>query len=590
MQKGSKLATVLIGAVFFMPFLWFAIICGQSCAPNRTLFQWIDAVMQAVEDPWNLRYTPYTIWAVIIAMAVYGFCISWYLNETQNRRVGEEYGSAKWGDAKTINRLFQTKKTDSYIRLTKNLQISMNGRTLKEDQWINHNIIVLGGSGAGKTRGFILPNLMDANCSYIVTDPKGEIYKAVAGFLEGEGYEVSIFNLIDMEHSAHYNPIAYCRTEEDVTKLVTNLIENTTPVDSRSNDPFWAKSEQLLLSAVIHYLQSEAPKEEQNFGMMMEMLNEASGAGDEKTPLDMLFDELEYANPKHIAVREYNEFKKAPDKTASSILICLAARLSTLHLEKIAILTDGDDLHFATLGSRKRVIFAVISDNDTTFNFLMGILYTQIFQELMYVADNEHGGRLPVPVRMMMDEFANIALPKDFEKVLSTCRSREISMSIVIQNMSQLKALFKDSWEGIVGNCNTFIYLGGEEPSTLEYVSKTLGKATINTRTYTRGHGKGGSYSVNYQSTGRELLLPDEVKRISNRKAIVFLKSKPPIMDFKYPIKDHPNYKKTTLGGMPPYIKTVSHYEKQDLSYEPNLDEIEILEDEYYESSKKEPL
>ena len=587
MQKGSKLVTVLIGAVFFMPFLWLSIICAQCYAPNRTLFQWVNATLEALENPWKLRYTPYTIWAVVIAMAVYGFCISWYLNDTQNRRVGEEYGSAKWGDVKNTNRRFRTKKTDSYIRITKNLQISMNGRALKEEQWVNHNVIVLGGSGAGKTRGFILPNLMDANCSYVVTDPKGEIHKAVAGFLEGEGYEVSIFNLIDMANSAHYNPIAYCRTQEDVTKLVTNLILNTTPIDSRSNDPLWAKSEQLLMSAVIHFLQTEAPREEQNFRMMMEMLSESASGGDDVTPLDMLFDELEHANPKHIAVREYKDFKKAADKTASSILICLAARLATLHLEKIATLTDCDDLHIATLGSRKRVIFAVISDNDTTFNFLMGILYTQIFQELTYVADNHHGGRLPVPVRMMMDELANIALPKDFATVLSTCRSREISMNIVIQNLSQLKALFKDSWEGIIGNCNTFIYLGGEEPSTLEYVSKTLGKATINTRTYTRGHGKGGSYSVNYQSTGRELLLPDEVKRISNRKAIVFLKSKLPIMDFKYPIKEHPNYKKTTLGGMPPYVQSSARYEKQDLSYEPNLDDIEILEDEYNEPDNK---
>ena len=378
----------------------------------------------------------------------------------------------------------------------------MNVRALPPQHQVNANILVIGGSGAGKTRFFIKPNLMQAECSYIVCDPKGETYRAVGGLLEKMGYEMTIFNLIDMKQSDCYNPFAYLHTDVDAFRLINTLIQNTTPQKSQTSDPFWDKAETAFLSALILYLFHEAPESERNFGTLMYMVINAEAREEDesyRSPVDLLFDDLERVDEDHIAVKNWKVFKQAGPKTAKSILVSASTRLAAFNTEEMARLTSRDDLSLGTLGDRKRVIFAVIPDEDTTFNYLVGLLYSQAFRELYHAADNKYGGRLPVPVRVLMDEFANVALPEDFERVLATCRSREISINIVIQNMAQLKKLFKDSWENVTGNCDTLLYLGGNEASTHEYISKMLGIVS--------------SVAGNLGNlTGASVALPEEIK------------------------------------------------------------------------------
>ena len=436
---------------------------------------------------------------------------------------------------------------------------------------------------------------MQAECSYIVCDPKGETYRAVGGLLEKMGYEVTIFNLIDMKQSDCYNPFAYRHTDIDAFRLINTLIQNTTPQKSQTSDPFWDKAETAFLSALILYLFHEAPESERNFGTLMYMVINAEAREEDesyRSPVDLLFDDLERVDEDHIAVKNWKVFKQAGPKTAKSILVSASTRLAAFNTEEMAHLTSRDDLSLGTLGDRKRVIFAVIPDEDTTFNYLVGLMYSQAFRELYHAADNKYGGRLPVPVRVLMDEFANVALPEDFERVLATCRSREISINIVIQNMAQLKKLFKDSWENVTGNCDTLLYLGGNEASTHEYISKLLGKSTIDTRTRGVTKGRSGSSSTNYQNAGRELLMPDEVRMLDNRKALIFIRGERPVMDDKYPIQKHPNYRLTADGGKPPYQKKfdIPSYEQNDLPHEINIENLEILEEtEHEEETHSEP-
>lgn len=581
MKQTNEKAGFLVWVALAIPVIWLAILSAQCCSEGVGLFEWLSAVGIAIQTPFSMHFTPYTKKAVLIALATYCFAVAWYYAEKGNRRPGEEHGSARWGSAKAVNKHFQTKPDDRYILLSKNISISMNVLELPQEHQTNHNVLVVGGSGSGKTRYYIKPNLIQADCSYIVCDPKGEVYRAVGGLLEEEGYDVSILNLVDMEKSDCYNPFMYLHSDTDAIKLVTNLIQNTTPKKAQTNDPFWDKAETALLTAFILYLMHEAPPEEQNFPMVMYMIENAAAREDDenyKSPVDMLFDDLERSDPDSIALKEYKVFKQASGKTAKSILVSTAVRLAAFNLPALANITSRDDLSLSTLGNRKRVIFAVIPDNDTSFNYLVGILYSQAFQELYYAADNFYGGRLPIPVRVLMDEFANVALPDDFERILSTCRSRDVSINIVVQNMAQLKALFKDSWENVTGNCDTLLYLGGNEQSTHEYVSKALGKETIDTRTrgVTRGHN--GSSNTNYQNAGRELLMPDEVRMLSNRKALLFIRGERPVMDLKYPLQMHPNYNRTADGGRKPYQKNFVHYEKRDIDYVPDLESIEIIE------------
>lgn len=581
-------SAVLLWAALAIPVLWLALLGGGCCGEGVRLLEWLNAFSAALQTPFVIHITPYTKKFVLAALALYGFAIAWYYAEKGNRRPGEEHGSAYWGDAREVCAHFKTRRKDRYLLISKHIRISMNVRKLPPQHQVNANILVIGGSGAGKTRFFIKPNLMQADCSYIVCDPKGETYRAVGGLLEKMGYEVMIFNLIDMAHSDCYNPFSYLHTDVDAFRLINTLIQNTTPQKSQTSDPFWDKAETAFLSALILYLFHEAPESERNFGTLMYMVINAEAREEDesyRSPVDLLFDDLERVDEDHIAVKNWKVFKQAGPKTAKSILVSASTRLAAFNTEEMARLTSRDDLSLGTLGDRKRVIFAVIPDEDTTFNYLVGLLYSQAFRELYHAADNKYGGRLPVPVRVLMDEFANVALPEDFERVLATCRSREISINIVIQNMAQLKKLFKDSWENVTGNCDTLLYLGGNEASTHEYISKMLGKATIDTRTRGVTKGRSGSSSTNYQNAGRELLMPDEVRMLDNRKALIFIRGERPVMDDKYPIQKHPNYRFSADGGQPPYEKRfdIPCYERNDLSHEIDIKNLEILEETQYE-------
>ena len=437
--------------------------------------------------------------------------------------------------------------------MTQNVCIGLNAKKHRR----NLNTLVCGGSGAGKTFFYAKPNLMQCNCSFVITDPKGEILRDCGSLLKSEGYKVLALDLINMEQSDCYNPFVYLKTDNDVQRLVTNIFKSTTPKGSQTNDPFWDTAAQMLLLALIFYLRYEAPEEEQNFAMVMEMLQAGEIEDEEEqsfSPLDMLFYELERKNPEHIALKYYRSYHSGSAKTLKSIQITLAARLEKFNLESLASLTSVDELDLGSLGEEKVALFAVIPDNDTSFNFLISILYTQLFQQLFYTADSVYKGALPVPVHFLMDEFANISLPDDFDKILAVMRSRGVSVSIIIQNMAQLKALFEKQWESIVGNCDEFLYLGGNEQSTHKYVSELLGKETIDTNTYGKSMGRNGNYSTNYQNTGRELMTPDEVRMLDNKYAILFIRGERPILDFKYDIFKHPKFKQTEDGGAAPYI------------------------------------
>ena len=482
----------------------------------------------------------------------YALAIGVYLSTQRNYRRREEHGSAKWGWAAQVNRKYADAHSTENKILTQNVAIGLDGRKHRR----NLNTLVCGGSGAGKTRFFAKPNLCQANSSYVVLDPKGELLVSTGKLLEAKGYSIRVLDLINMDRSHCYNPFVYLRDDNDIQRLVTNLFKNTTPKGSQSQDPFWDQAATMLLLALVFYLHYEAPPEEQNFPMVMEMIRAGDVREDDdtyKSALDILFERLEMRNPEHIALKYYRNYHSGSGKTLKSIQITLISRLEKFNLDSLASITQNDELELWSLGEQKTAIFAVIPDNDSSFNFLVGMLYTQLFQQLYHQADFIHGGRLPVPVHFLMDEFANVALPDEFDKLLSTMRSREISVSIIIQNLAQLKALFEKQWESIVGNCDEFLYLGGNEQSTHEYVSKLLGKETIDTNTYGRSKGRNGSYSTNWQLAGRELMTPDEVRMLDNRYALLFIRGERPLEDFKYDILKHPNIALTTDGGAEPY-------------------------------------
>ena len=573
-------------AVFALPVIWLGILFGRCYSEGVNLPQFINNLAAVMETPYHIEFTFYTGKCILICLCCYGLGISYYFVSKANKRIGEEYGSARWGSVSEINRKYKNRKEPGQNAiLTQNIQIGLDGRKHKR----NLNILVVGGSGAGKTRFFVKPNIMQCNCSYIIADPKGELLRATGGMLEEQGYEVKVLNLVDMARSDCYNPLAYVRTDTDALRLVTNLVKNTTPKTAGNTDPFWDKSETALLQAFILYLVHEAPIEEQNFEMVMYMIeNAAASENDEgyKSPMDVMFETLEEKDPNHIALKQYRVFKQAAGKTAKSILVSVAVRLASFNLSELASFTQKEEMELNMLGKRKQAIFAVIPDNDSSFNYLVGMLYTQVFQELYYDADHRPGGRLKIPVRVLMDEWANVALPDDFEKILATCRSRDISINIIVQNISQIKAMYKDSWESIIGNCDHFLYLGGNEQSTHKYISELLGKATIDTRTRGITKGRNGSSSKNYQNTGRELLTPDEVRMLDNDYALLFIRGERAVSDKKYDLMKHPNIKLTEDGGAESYFRPLRHLDKQpiydfsaeDLQIEFDMTGIEILE------------
>ena len=580
-QENQKTIYILLG-ILSVFVIWLALMVAGCYEENIKLFELLDRLTVAVNNPTHIVVNEYSIKAVLIFLFLYAMGIGVYFSSRENRRPGEEHGSARWGNVKSVVRRYMDKESYKNIILSQNMRLGLNAKKHRR----NLNVLVVGGSGAGKTRFYAKPNLMQCNTSFIVADPKGEMLRSIAPLLIENGYDIKVFNLIEPENSDGYNPFVYIRKDEDVIKLISNLIQNTTPKNASQNDPFWEKSEIALDSALMLYLLHEAPPAEQTFEMLMFLIENAATVDDEdesgyQSPVDILFQGLEDEKPEHIAVRQYKIFKQASGKTAKSILISAAVRLAAFNLPEIAKMTSYDNLDIGTLGERKRAIFCVIPDNDNSFNYLVGMLYTQAFQALYFNADNNHGGELPIPVHIVMDEFANVALPDNFERILATMRSRRISVSIIIQNMAQLKALFKDSWENITGNCDTLLYLGGNEQSTHEYISKMLGKETIDTRTRGITKGQHGSSNTNYQNAGRELLTLDEVRLLDNSNALIFIRGERPLIDKKFDILSHPNIAKTADGKAVPYKHSKSEkYLRNDLSFTINedLSNIKLLE------------
>lgn len=578
--------------------LWLAAIAAYAYEDGMNLFQWMGRFSQVLERPFSIGWTPYTLKYMLVGLLLYGCGIALYYSSRENRRPGEEYGSAKWGNPKELNRKYMDHRhKDANIILTQRVRLGMDGYITQR----NMNILVIGGSGSGKTRYFCKPGLYSANCSYLVTDPKGELLKAAGGLLLSLGYEVRVFNLIDPEQSDCYNPFVYVREEKDVLSLIDNLIKNTTPRNASSNDPFWEKAEVALDSALMLYLIHEAPQDEQNFETMLYMMNFADVREEDeqyRSPLDMLFRALEEEQPAHVAVKQYKVFKQAAGKTAKSILVTAAVRLAAFNIPQYAAMTSMDEMDFGSLGERKRAIFCVIPVNDSSMNYLVGMLYTQCFQELYRRADLKYNGRLPVPVRVLQDEWANVAQPESYPKILATCRSYNIGLNIIVQNVQQIKALYEKEHESIIGNCDTLLFLGGgNEPASLEFIVKLLGKETIATRTRGQTKGRSGSSSTNFQQTGRDLMTIDEVRKLDTHKAILFIRGEDPVLDKKYNIKRHPNIKLTTDGKAKPYIHKplgAPDYALPDLPYAfkslDDYDFIDVEEPEHELSEKEEPL
>lgn len=570
MKKSFKDSAPL-WALFSLPVLYFGVVAASVYEEGMTLFQLVPLLTGSrLED---IHWTAYTVKFMLGALMLYAVAIVLYYSAQQNRRPGEEHGSAKWGSVRELNKKYSDKDPKRNVILTRHLGMSLNGR-----QHLRNLLqIIVGGSGAGKTRYVVKPNLMLANTSFIATDPKGELVRAVAPLLLQQGYVVKVFDLIDPAHSDSYNPFRYIRKDSDVFRLINNFIQNTTPKGAHESDPFWTKSETALDAALMLYLLHEAPPEEQTMEMMLTMIEYGAVKEDDEdyqSPLDLLFEALEEEQPNHIALRQYRIFKQAAGKTAKSILVSAAVRLAAFILPEIQNITSEDSLELARLGERKQAVFCVIPDsNDNSLNFLVGMLYTQAFQELYYQADKIHQGPLPVPVRLMFDEFANVALPDGYARLQATMRSRNIMATIILQNISQLKALFKDDWEGIIGNADTLVYLGGNEQSTHEYISKLLGRETIRTSSSSQSKGRSGSFSQSTQQTGRELMTPDEVRLLDNRKAIVFIRGERPVIDEKYDLMKHPNIAFTEDGGAAPYLH--SHHCMYDMRHLLSLLEME---------------
>lgn len=589
-MKDHKQDEYIFLGLLVIPVIWFAVLIAPYS--NGGLIYALPYISEAINHPFSFFWCDNTPRMILIFTLIYAIGVMVYLSTMKNYRRTVEYGSAKWANALNVNRKYASKNYLENKLLSQNVRIGLNGKIHRR----NLNTIVIGGSGAGKTRFYCKPNIMQCNTSFVVLDPKGEILRSEGYMLEKEGYVIKVIDLIDMSKSHGYNPFHYIQSDKDILKLITNLIRNTTPKGSQSMDPFWEKSETALLEALMLYLYHYAPEDEQNFTMVMEMLTYAEVKEDDEeyeSPLDELFHHLERSDPDSLALKQYQIYKQAAGKTAKSILISVGVRLAAFNLDSMASLTRFDELELDKIGERKTALFAVIPDNDSTFNFLVGMLYTQLFQMLYYQADYVYGGELPIPVHFLMDEFANVALPDEFDKLLSTMRSRQIFVSIILQNLAQIKTLFKDSWESIVGNCDELYYLGGNEQSTHKFISEYLGKETLDTNTFGKSTGHSGSYSTNYQQTGRELLTPDEVRLLNNDYGLLFIRGERPIMDKKYDLLKHPKIKETADGDQKPYIHgKASHYinDWQNILLSDN--EYELLSDEemddYFKNLDKE--
>ena len=556
-----------------LPLIWWAAAAlAMRWQPGMNLSGLLNACNAMMAQPLPLAWSGQTPRFLLIFTGLYAVIALVASSEHRNTRPGEEHGSARWGNVFALNRKYADKAGPNLL-LTRHFRIGVDGYKHKH----NTNILVVGGSGAGKTRTYAVPNVLEAaragpdgkGCSLVITDPKGEILRKAGAYLTRQGYEVRVFDLINPSASFCYNPFVYVQDDKDVLQLISNLIQNTTPPHAQSSDPFWEKSETALLQALMLYLLHEAPPEEQNFGMVMELLGSAQVKEEDESyesPLDILFERLAMRDPESIAVKQYGIYKQAAGKTAKSILVSVGVRLAAFNLPQINRLTMVDELHLDELGEKKVALFCCIPDSDKSLNYLVGMVYTQLIQTLYRQADRVHKGRLPVPVHCLMDEFPNISLPKDsFLSALATMRSRGIFCSIIVQNISQLKALYKDSWESLIGLCDEFLYLGGNEQSTHKYVSELIGKETVDTTSHSRSRGHSGSYNTSQQQTARDLMTPDEVRLLPDGKAVLFVRGERPVIDDKYDLLRHPCIRFTEDGGAPPYDYTAADQAADDL-------------------------
>lgn len=568
----SDLVVLAFGIV---PVIWL----GLQVAPaiSSGLPDILNNLAVAFNEPFKISWCGDSAKTVLFFIIAYGFATGIYYATRRNTRLREEHGSAKWGDAAAICRKYRDGNYEDNKILSKNVRIGLDGKKHLR----NLNTLVVGGSGAGKTRYYAKPNAMQANTSLVILDPKGELTRDLGGLLEKRGMVVKVLDLINMERSHCYNPFRYLKTDNDVQRLVTNLFKATTPKGSQPQDPFWDNAASMLLMALVFYLHYEAPAIEQNFPMVMELLRAAEipeHGNEYLSPLDILFDRLEMKNPDHIALKYYRDYRSGSAKTLKSIQITLAARLDKFNLESLSNLTATDELALESFGEKKAALFIILPDNDSSFNFLISILYTQLFQTLFYIADHKYGGSLPVPVHLLMEEFANISLPADFDKVLSVMRSRGLFVSIILQNIAQIKALYEKEHESIIGNCDQFVYLGGNEQSTHKYVSELMGKETLDLNTYGKSIGRNGSYSTNYQLAGRELLTPDEVRMLDNRYALLFIRGERPVMDEKFDIMRHPNVNDTADGAAEPFKHGSVTHSVGSLIFDKNIDPANLPE------------
>ena len=603
----NNMPSAALWAALAIPVIWFGLLCGGAAAPGRTAAEWLDALTLSMENPLYITITEYSVKTVLIILLVYLLCVMMFIDSQGKRRPGEEHGSARWGKARSvcakyryhtkfmerlkermskiawffrslpmrlhIRRLtpeeqekMQVEKAlhlpcDKNIPITQNVCLGLDMRRHMR----NLNVLLIGGSGAGKSRFFCKPGIMQANCSYLICDPKGELLRDCAPLLFQRGYDVKVFNLKPGERrrTNAYNPFQYLRSDADVIQMITLLFQATTPKNAHSSDPFWDRAEELLVAALVLYLYHEGTDEDKNFATVMYLLNNAQASEEDenfRNPVDDLFQELAFEKgEENVAVQFYTAFKLAAGKTAKSVLIMATSRLRHFLLEEIAEMTSTDEMDFASLGEHKRAIFICTPVNDKSFNYLVSMLYMQAFQQLYDCAERKHGGTLPVHVRFLMDEFANVPVSEDFEQTLSTCRSYNISCSIILQNIAQIKGMFEKTWENIIGNCDTFLYLGGNEQSTHKYVSELLGKATIDTRTSGQTKGSHGSYTRNFQQAGRELLTPDEVRALDNKFALVFIRGECPVCDLKYDLLRHPALALTADGKAKPYTPPIRY-------------------------------
>lgn len=579
-NQNSNKVLYIIGSIFIV---WVSLLVAPLI--DGGLVKIIKDFNVVVNNPFKITWCDNSLRVTIIFLLSYFIGIGIYESTKRNYRKKVEHGSAKWGNSKTINKKYQLLPKNQNKLLTQNVAVGLKGKIHRR----NLNVLVCGGSGSGKTRFYCKPNIMQTNTSFVILDPKGEILRDTGYLLKQQGYEIKVLDLLNMEKSHCYNPFVYLKSDNDVQKLVTNLFKATTPKGSSSSDPFWDTAASMLLLSLVFYLKYGAPEDEQNFPMVMEMLRAGEIKEDEEmyeSALDMLFNDLEKENSNHIALKYYRDYRSGSAKTLKSIQITLSSRLEKFNLSSLASLTITDEMELSSIGEKKTALFALIPDNDSSFNFLVSILYTQLFQQLFYLADFKYGGSLPIHVHFVMDEFANVSLPDDFDKILSVMRSREVSVSIILQNLAQLKALFEKQWESIVGNCDEFLYLGGNEQSTHKYVSELLGKETIDMNTYGKSSGRSGNYSTNYQISGRELLTPDEVRLLDNKYAILFVRGELPIKDFKYDILKHPNVVYTTDGKEKPYLhgdldKVIASISLEGVTRAEKVEQKENIESDY---------